>query len=70
MSLKRPEDIICPQCGEVCGKEYPARFSLLDGGEPGFSEGIGENFVVDGAWHCSKECADKTRAENAPEEEP
>lgn len=48
--------IYCPQCGKQCGIEYPPRFSSLDGGEPGFSEGIGEDFNVDGEWHCSEEC--------------
>ncbi len=60
--------IYCPQCGEPCGREYPPRFSILDGGDPGFCEGKGEDFEVDGVWHCSQECADKTRHDKESEE--
>ena len=66
---RTPIDILCFNCGEVCGREYPARISHFDGGEPGFSEGAGENFVVNGEWHCSQECADKTSALYSESEE-
>jgi hypothetical protein len=55
----KPNDILCPMCDEVCGKYYPA--TEID---PGFCEGIGENFItVDasgfGVWHCSQTCLDE-----------
>lgn len=54
--------IYCPQCGEPCGKYYPSTGPTVhSGGEIEFSEGIGENFIADGNWHCSQDCVDKTR---------
>lgn len=53
------------RCGEPCGKEYPPRFSNLDGGEPSFSEGIGENFEWNDEWFCSEACREKAIKEEA-----
>ena len=57
------QDILCKQCGKPCGRRYPDRWSMFDGGEPGFDEGIGENFAVGDSWHCSQKCADRTQLE-------
>ena len=38
--MKWSKTILCPACGEPCGKEYPA-----DETDPGFREGKGEEFV-------------------------
>jgi hypothetical protein len=46
--------IYCQVCNEPCGKQYPS-----DQTDPGFREGIGENFSAkDGVWHCSQKCLD------------
>jgi hypothetical protein len=51
--------ILCPSCEEPCGKEYPA-----DETDPGYSEGIGEDFVLpDGRWCCSQFCLDVMKGE-------
>ena len=46
--------IECATCGEPCGKQYPATHE-----EPGFREGIGENFALDSEWFCSQKCLDE-----------
>ena len=56
----KPNDILCPMCGAVCGKRYPSTWD-----DPGFCEGIGENFTLSngtgfGTWHCSQACLDKS----------
>jgi hypothetical protein len=61
----KPNDIICPTCGEVCGKRYPSTFE-----DPGFCEGIGENFVLDMVWHCSQNCLDQANYEKSLPTEP
>ncbi len=45
--------IECDTCGEPCGKQYPDTHE-----EPGFREGKGENFRIDGLWFCSQKCMD------------
>ena len=51
--------IHCPVCDEPCGKEYPA-----DQTDPGFREGIGENFTTsEGVWHCSEFCLDHAKGQ-------
>ena len=57
--------IECANCGEPCGKEYPDRISDIDGGEPGFREGKGEDFALDGVWFCSQKCLNFAMAEIA-----
>jgi hypothetical protein len=55
----KPNDIICPSCGVVCGKFYPA--NAVD---PGFREGIGEEFMDEFLnFHCSQACLDKAKAQ-------
>ena len=50
----KPNDIICPMCGVVCGKFYPATDV-----DPGFREGIGEEFMDEFLnFHCSQSCLD------------
>lgn len=62
--MRTPTIIRCHQCDKECGRSYPDRWSSIDGGEPGFREGIGENYVdAEGRWHCSQACLDKTIAE-------
>jgi hypothetical protein len=61
----KPNDIICPTCGEFCGKRYPSTFE-----DPGFCEGIGENFVLDMVWHCSQNCLDQANYEKSLPTEP
>lgn len=65
--MAKPTTIRC-HCGEPCGIEYPARISRLDGGEPSYREGVGENFVVESFWHCSEECAEESRRDFYPDE--
>ena len=49
--------IYCPQCDTPCGIQHPDRGpSYSSGGEPGYAEGIGENFVWNDEWYCSEEC--------------
>jgi hypothetical protein len=49
--------IVCPVCDEPCGRDYPETGPTYDsGGEPGFREGIGEDYQLDGVWYCSAEC--------------
>jgi hypothetical protein len=56
----KPQTINCP-CGKSCGKQYyPATFDSR--GEPGYSEGIGEDFSLHGVWHCSEQCLDDAKA--------
>ena len=44
--------IHCPCCDELCGKEYPNTHE-----DPGYREGIGENFVSKNEeWCCSEFC--------------
>jgi len=50
----KPETIYCP-CGKPCGRRYPDTRT-----DPGFDEGIGENYVANEQWHCSAACAEKT----------
>ena len=46
--------IVCPICGEPCGRQYPDTHE-----EPGFREGKGENFAdLEGNWYCCQECLD------------
>jgi hypothetical protein len=66
--MRTVQIIHCPQCGEPCGRQYPDRILVLDGGELGFAEGKGEDFQVNGVWHCSQACADKTVADLTPPE--
>jgi hypothetical protein len=48
----RKETIYCPVCSWECGEWIPA-----DHTDPGFAQGIGENFVDDaGVWYCSDDC--------------
>ena len=54
----KPNDIICPMCGVVCGKFYPATDV-----DPGFREGIGEEFMDEFLnFHCSQSCLDAAKA--------
>jgi hypothetical protein len=54
----KPNDILCPMCGEVCGKFYPA-----DDVDPGFREGKGEEFMDEFLnFHCSQSCLDRVTA--------
>jgi hypothetical protein len=57
MEVTKMETILCP-CGNPCGAIHHV------GTEPDFAEGIGENFSFAGKWHCSKECLDKTIADD------
>jgi len=57
-----PNDILCPVCGTVCGKRYPSTWD-----EPGFCEGVGENFVLGMVWHCSQSCLDQAKREDSME---
>ena len=51
--------IYCPECDNPCGIQHPDRGpSYASGGEQGYAEGIGENFVINGEWYCSQECKD------------
>ena len=63
--MSKPTRIICPSCEESCGKEYPA-----DHTDPGYREGIGENFTTQngtdfGVWHCSQNCLDQANYEQS-----
>jgi hypothetical protein len=49
--------IIYCRCGQPCGRQYPDY-----PGEPGFSEGFGEDFVLYEIWHCSQKCLDEAKA--------
>jgi hypothetical protein len=68
----KPNDILCPMCDEGCGKFYPATDV-----DPGFREGIGEEFSNEsGEWHCSQSCLDrhddllKDTLQDVPETDP
>ena len=53
--------IYCPQCNQPCGKQYPdSGPTYSSGGEQGYSEGVGENFVYRDKWHCSEKCKQKS----------
>jgi hypothetical protein len=51
--------IECPICGKECGREYPDYHVPGGSWDQGFSEGIGENFIYGGVWHCSKDCVNE-----------
>ena len=52
--MSKPTTIYCPVCEEPCGREYPATGPTYEsGGEPGFREGKGEDFTLNGVWYCS-----------------
>lgn len=54
--------IECANCGEPCGKQYPA-----DQTDPGFREGKGEEFCLpDDRWCCSEECREQMMEEQKP----
>jgi len=66
----RSEPIYCPTCDVVCGRDYPDTGpSYSSGGEPGFREGPGEDFVYKGEWYCSAECRDVAIAADKEEED-
>jgi hypothetical protein len=51
--------IHCAFCDDPCGKEYPDTGpTYSSGGEQGFREGIGENFILNDEWYCSQMCLD------------
>ena len=60
--------IDCAACGEPCGREYPEEVNDIDGGSPGFREGIGENYCYKDDWCCSLGCLEDLlgRWENDP----
>ena len=62
VKMAAPYDILCPTCGTVCGKRYPSTWD-----EPGFCEGVGENFVLGMVWHCSQSCLDQAKREGSLE---
>ena len=43
--------IICPECTEKCGVWVEGDMT-----DPGYREGIGENFEHDLVWYCSDGC--------------
>ena len=50
--MSRSNDILCPVCGDPCGRWHPATFT-----DTGYSEGPGEDFIDDdGDWYCSEKC--------------
>ena len=62
--------IECGNCGEPCGRSYSATGPTYDsGGEPGFAEGIGENFSLNGIWFCSQDCLDIYKQERDEDQE-
>jgi hypothetical protein len=59
--------IYCPVCMKPCGKEYPDCFIPGGSWDQGYAEGIGENNVYKGLWHCSQACVDITKGVSSGE---
>src|ERR1017187_8693378 len=59
--------MLCPNCGEPCGRWHPATFT-----DTGYAEGPGEDFIgKDGDWYCSQKClaeAEQKKVQGPPAE--
>jgi hypothetical protein len=63
--MSRSNDILCPVCGDPCGRWHPATFT-----DTGYAEGPGENFIgKDGDWYCSEKCLDQHNEAKGREDE-
>ena len=56
--------ILCPQCAEECGV-----WIENDHTDPGYREGVGENFEHDSVWYCSDKCLAEAITEEEESEE-
>jgi hypothetical protein len=56
--------IECANCHMPCGRRYSDSYT-----DPGYAEGIGENYVDDfGNWHCQQGCLDASLVKKREEE--